>query len=118
MACRSAALGARTATANKPEAERIASDMQAVRWVVKFYRDMLQAAAEQARARGEGKTGRTDGCRQWLEASVVDFRRLTSLTHRTYESMSDVPAWNPTRDLPCPYHWSDVLPIYEQELSP
>ena len=29
MACRSAALGARTATANKPEAERIASDMQA-----------------------------------------------------------------------------------------
>jgi hypothetical protein len=118
MACRSAALGARAATANKLEAEQIASDMQAVRWVVKFYRDKLQAAAEQARAAGEGKTGRTDGCHRWLEASVMDFRRLTSLTRRTYESMSDVPAWNPTRDLPCPYHWSDVLPIYEQELSP
>jgi hypothetical protein len=118
-ACRSAELGARAATLNKAEAEKIASDMQAVTWVVKFYRDKLRAAAAQARC--ESGIDRNDNRRLWLRelrASVDDFRRLTELTNHTYDSISDVPAWNPARDLPCPYHWSDVLPIYERELSP
>ena len=52
-----------------------------------------------------------------LQESVNDFRQLTELTKRTYDSMSDVPAWYPTQKLPCPYHWTDLLPIYERELA-
>ncbi len=117
-AWRSAELAARAARLNKAEAERIASDMRAVTWVVRFYRDKLAAAA--AKTQCEAGIDRNDNRRIWLRelrASVDDFRRLTELTNRTYGSLSDVPAWNPTRDLPCPYHWSDVLPIYERELS-
>ena len=118
-ACRKRGTGRRAATLNKAEAEKIASDMQAVTWVVKFYRDKLRAAA--ARARCQSGIDRNDNRRLWLRelrASVDDFRRLTELTNHTYDSISDVPAWNPARALPCPYHWSDVLPIYERELSP
>ena len=56
-------------------------------------------------------------CVTHLSASLNDFRALTNLTLETYESMTDVPAWNPVRSLPCPYHWSDVLPLYETEFK-
>ena len=54
-----------------------------------------------------------------LQASVDDYRLLTALTRRTYESISDVPAWNPTKFLPCPYHCSDIERLFEfeQELA-
>ena len=92
--------------------------MQAVTWVVRFYRDKLQAVAAQAQC--DAGSDRNENRRVWmgeLRTSVDDFRRLTEVTNRTYQSISDVPAWNPACTLPCPYHWSDVLPIYERELS-
>jgi hypothetical protein len=115
---RSAELGARAATRNKPEAERIASDMQAVVWVARFYRDKLKAVGARALFdTGIDPSENHSAWRRELRTSVDDFRQLTELTKRKYESLSDVPAWNPTNKLPCPYHWSDVLPIYERELS-
>ena len=44
---------------------------------------------------------------------------LRALTKETYDSLSDVPIWNPVRFKPdiCPYHWSDVLPYLEKELA-
>jgi hypothetical protein len=114
---RSAGLAARAATLRKAEAESIAADMQALTWVARFYRDKLKAVA--AKALFESGIDRPNNRRLWLDSlrrSVDDFRQLTTLTGRTYDSISDVPAWNPTQALPCPYHWSHLLPIYEREL--
>jgi hypothetical protein len=114
----SAQRGAQAATVNKEDAERIVTDMLAVTWVAKFYRDKLEAAS--AKAKFDAGIDKLRNRELWTNAlreSVNDFRQLTDLTHRTYESMSDVPAWFPTRKLPCPYHWTDLLPIYEKELA-
>jgi hypothetical protein len=114
----SAKLGAQAATVNKAEAERIAADMQAVSWVAKFYRDKLEAAS--GKALFDAGIDKSHNRQVWinsLQESVNDFRQLTELTKRTYDSMSDVPAWYPTQKLPCPYHWTDLLPIYERELA-
>ena len=113
-----AQLAARAATLNRAEVERLATDMQAVVWVARFYRDKVKAAIAKALA-DAGIDPRENG-RQWIDSlrqSVEDFRRLTALTQETYESLSDVPAWNPTQALPCPYHWFHLLPLYEKELA-
>jgi hypothetical protein len=52
-----------------------------------------------------------------LEASLDYFRELTVLTNFTYVSISDVPATHPEKLKTCPYHWSDVLPLFEQEME-
>jgi hypothetical protein len=117
-ALRRAQLGAQAATANKAEAERIETDIRAVALVAKFYRDKLQAAA--AKALFDGGIDKPHNRQAWinlLRDSVNDFRLLTDLTKNTYDSMSDVPAWYPIQKLPCPYHWTDLLPIYERELA-
>ena len=116
---RDAQRGAQAATRNRPDAQALATDLEAVTWVARFYRDKLAAAV--AKALFDAGIDREKNRAAWLRelrASVSDFRKLTELTERTYESLSDVPAWNPTRALPCPYHWSHVLPIYEKELPP
>jgi hypothetical protein len=113
-----ARLGADAATRNHAEAGRIATDMQAVTFVARFYADKLTALV--AKTRADAGIDATESRKTFfraLEASVNDFRQLTELTKRTYDSISDVPACYPTQELPCPYHWSDVLPLYERELA-
>ena len=64
------------ATLSKAKAEKIASDMQAVSWVVRFYRDKLQAAP--AKTRCDTRINRNENRGVWfreLPASVDDFRR-------------------------------------------
>jgi hypothetical protein len=50
-----------------------------------------------------------------LELSLLAFRKITDLTSKSYESLSDVPAKHPEKLKMCPYHWRDILPIYEKE---
>lgn len=52
-----------------------------------------------------------------LETSVRTYSELAGLTGHTYESLSDVPAINPVKLEKCPYHWNDLLPLYERELD-
>ena len=116
QALRDAQRGAQAATRNRPDAQALATDLEAVTWVARFYRDKLAAAV--AKALFDAGIDREKNRAAWLRelrASVSDFRKLTELTERTYESLSDVPAWHPTHVLPCPYHWSHVLTIFERE---
>jgi hypothetical protein len=107
-----AELASTSATRRKADAERIASDARAVALVARFYVHKMRAA--EARARNDRAQFVV-----WMDASLGDFRELTDLTRRTYESLSDVPMWYPARFKPdiCPYHWSDVLPYLEKELA-
>jgi hypothetical protein len=110
--------GAASATRNTAEAGRIATDAEEVLQVARFYQHKCAALA--AKTRFDRKpAAASEGAKYLanLRASVEDFRALTAMTQRTYESLSDVPAWNPTPDLPCPYHWRDVLPLFEKELA-
>jgi hypothetical protein len=50
-----------------------------------------------------------------LKLSVEVFEELTSLGSLHYESLSDVPAKHPEKLEKCPYHWRDILPIYQKE---
>jgi len=88
------------------------SDARAIVLVARFYLDKMRAA--EARARNDRA-----GLLAHMEASLGSFRQLTALTKATYESLSDVPIWNPVRFKPdiCPYHWSDVLPFIEKEFA-
>lgn len=106
------------ATKNKAEAERLAGDVRAQALTVHFYWRKLQAAVAEALARADIDVQRNAAeCLIHLKASLDDFRALVELTSQTYESLSDVPAWNPTKDLPCPYHWAQILPLFEQEYA-
>jgi hypothetical protein len=111
-------IGAAAATLNKDEAARIVMDACAVALVAQFYRLKVQAAIEKAMVDANiDAPHRAALCRTTLKRSVECFSELTDLCKTAYESLSDVPAWNPARELPCPYHWSDILPLYEKEYA-
>ena len=79
-----ARMAARAATSHQAEAQRIMTDAEAVLLVARFYHQKMQAAA----ARASGDAGRA---RTLMQASLQDFRDLTRLTTKTYDSISDVP---------------------------
>lgn len=106
------------ASKNQDMAKRYESDARAIWLVAKFYEHKMQAVT--AKVLFEKQKGDDEKQREFLadlNASVQDFRDLTELTDTTYESLSDVPAWHPERLKTCPYHWRDVLPIYEKEFE-
>jgi len=109
---------AAAATRSREDARRLATDAEAVLLLARFYRYKVEAAV--AKALGEShldEPANTATCLRGLRESVDQYRQLTRLTTQTYDSMTDVPAWDPVRDLPCPYHWSDLLPVFEKELA-
>lgn len=107
-----ARLASTAATRRQADARRMESDARAIVLVARFYLNKMRAAEARARNDRVGFLAR-------MEASLADFRRLTALTRTTYDSLSDVPMWNPVRLKPdiCPYHWSDVLPYLEKEFA-
>ena len=97
---------------------RYVSDTEAVLHVACFYHAKVQAAIALALSdKGVRPGDNAAVCLDRLRASVDEYRALTDLTARTYESISDVPAWKPYNDLPCPFHWRDILPRFEAELA-
>jgi hypothetical protein len=105
------------ATRNREDARRLATDAEAVLLLARFYRFKVGAAVAKALADSHlDERANSAACLTGLRASVEQYRKLTRLTTETYDSMTDVPAWDPVHDLPCPYHWSDLLPVFEKEL--
>ena len=105
------------ATRNREDARRLATDAEAVLLLARFYRFKVEAAVAKALADSHlDEHANSAACLRALRESVEQYRKLTRLTTETYDSMTDVPAWDPVRDLPCPYHWSDLLPVFEKEL--
>ena len=115
---REARLAARLASRNKPEAYSYQNDALATSLVIDFYYHKLQAA--KFKIQYENNIDTEKNKRKFLthlENSVDTFRELTDLTTKTYESLSDVPAKHPAKLKTCPYHWRDILPIFEKELE-
>ncbi len=93
-------------------------DIQAMLLTTRFYLEKTQAV----KFRNEflDNSDQTRSRKLFLESlenSVEIFRELAELTEGTYESLSDVPAITPVKLEKCPYHWNDLLPLYEKELE-
>jgi len=76
----------------------------------------MQAAAQRARAAAPDATVKSDAFLAPLSASVETFEQLAELM-KTYDSLSDVPAWHPTRLEKVPFHWTDIVPLLQRELA-
>jgi hypothetical protein len=110
--------GARHTRKNQEEARRIVNDTQAIYFISKFYLDKLIALKYKTLY----DAAIEPDCNKilfikYLRQSVADFRKLVETTTPTYQSISDVPAKHPARLKINPYHWKDVLPIFENELQ-
>jgi hypothetical protein len=106
------------ASRNKSEAESYQNDALATSFVTEFYSHKLQAATYKILYENNIDTEKNK--RKFinhLRSSVEAFDRLTVLTSTTYESLSDVPAKHPEKLKMCPYHWRDILPIYQREFE-
>ena len=74
------------------DAARIESDAQAVLLLTRFYHHKVQAAVAHTLFVNDRDPATNLGrCIDALEASLGEFRKLSELTARTYESISDVP---------------------------
>lgn len=111
--------GATAATMRKDDADRIRTDALATLLLARFYHAKVQAAVAAALVQQRiDPQANAAACLEHLEASMVFYRELVTLTNRTYASLSDVPMWYPIRGLEkCPYHWSHILPHFERELD-
>lgn len=102
----------------KDEANRIVKDAEAVVLVTQYYWNKLQALKALTLI-GEGVELKKNKNLfiKYLSASVESFRKLSAVTEEAYASVSDVPAWHPIQFNKTPYHWKDLLPLYEKELE-
>jgi len=119
-ATRSATLATQAAAQarhHRTEAEAWARDTEAVRLVARYYQEKMQAAVLRARAGAPGSTVAPAAFLAPLEKSLETFRELSDLLAPAYDSISDVPAWHPTRLKKVPFHWSDLVPLFERELE-
>jgi hypothetical protein len=100
------------------EAARIVNDAEAIVFVTEYYWHKLKALKAWYLV-GEGVDVNRNKKLfiEFLTASVADYKKLSNITVNTYESTSDVPAWHPIRFEKTPYHWKDLLPLFEKELK-
>ncbi|MGG1514177.1 hypothetical protein ABE504_02110 [Paenibacillus oryzisoli] len=113
-------------TSNPEEFERIATDIQAIRYMVRFYGAKVRAAVQvllyKQAAKGDYLT-RLEVLEKglpYLQESVEWYRKLTALTEKTYMYANSMLTAH--RKIPFPdgekyCHWRDCLPLYEEELQ-
>ncbi|MEZ5277462.1 MAG: PA14 domain-containing protein [Opitutaceae bacterium] len=99
----------------KAELEAWARDAEAVRLTTRFYLEKLEAAVLRAESERSAAPAAPDAFLAPLTRSVSTFHELAALTEGYYDSLSDVPMWFPVRLKKVPYHWVDVVPLYEKE---
>lgn len=104
-------------TRNHAEAAALVRDAEATSLVARYYADKMRAAALRAAAAAPGSGTAPDAFFAPLDHSLELFRQLADLTRGHYDSISDVPATNPVRLAKVPYHWDDLLPLYQREIA-
>lgn len=113
-------------TRNKEEFERIASDVEAIRYMARFYGAKVRAAIQVLSYKHTVKGSyleRTDLLEEavpHLQESIEWYRKLTGLTEKTYLYANSMLTSH--RKIPVPdgrkyKHWTDCLPVYEEELA-
>ncbi len=106
------------ATLHRKELTRFAGDAEAELHAARFYLHKVMALRSWVLLNEGTEAGKNKELfLNYLSESVKDFRELCHTTLPLYESVSDVPATHPIRLKKTPYHWNDLLPLYEKELE-
>ncbi|WP_145021354.1 hypothetical protein [Paenibacillus sp. Y412MC10] len=112
-------------TSNREEYERIVTDVEAIRYLMKFYGAKVRAAVKVLQYKHKVNGSYLDHTDVLAEAvsdlreSLDWYRKLTALTERTYLYANSMQT--PHRKIPIPdgkkyKHWKDCLPVYQEEL--
>jgi hypothetical protein len=112
-------------TGNREEFERLRTDMYGIRAMALFYGEKVEVAMAVMQYDHTGDIADMESALTHLEASVGHFRQLEKLTRDTYYFANSLQTGH--RTIPFPgsdgdgnatnYHWSQVLPLYEEELD-
>lgn len=111
-------------TKNHEEFARLANDIRAIRAMSGNYVAKTEAAMAVLRYGYSKDLADMEHAEQRLAASLEDFRILTALTKDTYKAANSMQTAQ--RRIPMPggrdgkaanYHWTQLLPVYEQELA-
>ncbi len=107
---------AAAATRHRAEISAWARDARAIQLVARFYQEKMNAAVLRASAAAPDTTTKPDAFLAPLERSLQTYRELATFLQSAYDSLSDVPPWHPARLEKVPYHWTDLVPLFEREL--
>lgn len=110
-------------TGDRVEFDRIRNDIHCIAEMSRSYVAKVRAAMSVLHHRLVGEVSELDQAVKQLELSLTHFRKLASLTETTYlyaNSMQTaqrrVPFIGGLDGKPVNRHWSEVLPLYENEL--
>lgn len=111
-------------TKNAEEFARLRNDVHAIRAMSENYVAKTEAAMAVLRYNHSRDLADMEAAERSLAASLEAFRTLTALTKHTYKAANSMQTAQ--RRIPVPggkngqaanYHWTQLLPIYEQELA-
>jgi hypothetical protein len=111
-------------TKNQDEFARLTNDIHCIRAMSQFYAAKANAAMCVLRHDLSHDVADLEQAATYLAESVDHFRELTKLTTGTYRFANGmqtrqrkIPLPGGINGKPANYHWSQLLPVYEQELA-
>jgi hypothetical protein len=111
-------------TNNRGEFERLRNDIHCIRAMSRNYAAKAQAAMRVLRYRQSGDTNDMREAVRFLESSLAEYQKLTELTKDTYrhsQSMKTthrkIPLIGGIDGKPAYFHWTQLLDVYQTELS-
>ena len=106
---------------NQEEFHRLRNDIHCIRAMSEFYAYKANAAARVLRYQHSEQLSDLLEAIEWLEKSLMSYRRLCELTKDRYRYANGLQT--PTRSIPFDgtdgqyHHWSQCLPVYVNELE-
>ncbi len=109
---------------NQAEFNRLKNDVSCIRAMVQNYAAKVNAAILVMKFQQTHDTSLLNEAEQQLAESLEHFRKLTLLTNGSYEFANSmqtdtrrIPVTGAIGTEPVSFHWSQMLPVYEQELA-
>lgn len=106
------------------EFRRIMNDVRCIREMSRFYAAKVNAAICVLKYRHTGDIKYLDSAAEHLATSLRHFQRLVQYTTNTYQfanslqtSHRRIPVVGAVDSTPTNYHWSHLLPVYEEEFT-
>lgn len=114
----------KSVTVNRDEFLRLKNDIHCIRAISQNYVEKVNAAVCVLRFGYSNDIKDMEQAEKHLAASLEHYRTLTNLTKDTYKfansmqtTMRRVPVLGQIDGKPANYHWTQLLPVYEKELS-
>ena len=111
-------------TQRQDEFDRVQNDIHAIRLMSESYCEKAEAALNVLRYGKTGNIADLEAARPHLARSLDLYKQLAELTSKTYRfantmqtSQRRIPVIGGKDGQPANYHWTQLVPMYEQELA-